>query len=85
MYTFQQLSDSGSFGYPEGTEVHYASSLQGLRFRLADWAAVHERIGSDSREAVIRVWKGRVPDVTDVYPDFDLRYGPRGGIRRESL
>ena len=82
LYTLQTVSESGSFAQPDGTDVRYASNLRDLRWFLDSWMDDHDRVGSDSRDARLVVWKGRLPDVTDCYPDFELRPGPRGGIVR---
>lgn len=84
-YTFQEWSESGSFGNPlSGKHVEHASSMCQLRRAMTTWADEHERY-ADVRDATIRVWHGHLDDVTDVYPSFDLKIGPRGGIVRENL
>lgn len=81
-YTFQTVSESGSFAFPNGTDVRHASSLRDLRWFLDSWMDEHDRVGSDSRDAHLMVWRGHLEDVTDQYPDFELRLGPRGGAIR---
>ena len=79
-YTYQKLSESGSFAHPEGGDVGRAETKAELRLVLEDWAYWHRRVGADERQAVLRVWIGVLHDVTDQYPDFDMVYGPRGGV-----
>jgi hypothetical protein len=85
-YTAQLHSDSGSFAHPEGTQsLRHANNLDNLTFFLENWAERHSRVGSDERDAYLVVWKGELKDVTDIYPDFVLKYGPRMGIVREPV
>lgn len=84
IYTLQTISESGSFAAPEGTDVRHASSLADLRWHLDNWSDEHGRVGADESNASLLVWKGRLDDVTDLYPDFIVRLGPRGGLVRES-
>ena len=80
-YTYQENSESCSFASPEGSDVGHATSLPGLRRALERWQDSHERVGSDEKDASLLVWKkAHHDDVTDMYPDFILRPGPRGGV-----
>jgi hypothetical protein len=83
-YTYQETSESGSFSQPWGNDVSHASSIKELRHALERWQDSHNRVGSDERDASLVVWKGTLEDVTDVYPEFILKPGPRGGMIRES-
>ena len=78
-YTFQTISECGSFAAPQGDDVHHASSLEVLRSHLETWREEHDRVGSDCEAASLLVWKGDLDDVTDQYPDFEMRLGPRNG------
>jgi hypothetical protein len=82
IYTFQRLIDSGNWAAPQSNDVSYSSSLPGLRDSLEDWRETVERM-DDPSLCSLMVWKGRVEDVVDQYPDFILRSGPRGGIIKE--
>jgi hypothetical protein len=84
MYTYQTVSESGSFSNPEGSDVEHAQNKRDLRRALERWQDDHGRVGSDEMSASLIVWKGELGDVTDVYPDFEVRPGPRGGARFES-
>lgn len=84
-YTLQQCSESGSFAAPSGTDVYHATNLADLDWYLDNWEEQHDRFGSDSADASLLVWRGRLDDVTDVYPDFQCRRGPRGGLIRETV
>jgi len=83
IYTYQETSESGSFGLPDGTDVSYANSKADLVCALDDWRDQHERVGTDPDYAFITVWKGRLTDVQDQYPDFQVTAGPRSGARFE--
>ena len=52
-----------------------------MEWVLTDWSEEHPRMGSGERDAHALVWKGTLDDVTDQYPDYQLRFGPRMGIQ----
>ena len=83
-YTYQTVSESHSFAAPEGTDVEHASNLGDLRAALDEWRDEHGNVGTSEEYAQIIVWHGTLDDVTDEYPDFILRPGPRGGMIKES-
>jgi hypothetical protein len=80
--TVQTNSLSGSFASPWGTDVRI-TDLRGAYDLLRDWADEHDRIGAEPTDAHMLVWRGAHDDVTDLYPDWELTIGPRGGIRRQ--
>lgn len=82
-YTYQTISESGSFSDPSGTDVHHAANLAFLKWDLSNWIDSHDRVGASPSDACLMVWKGRHSDITDVYPDFILRRGSRGGVVKE--
>lgn len=85
-YTYQIYVNG--YASPEGDDVHHAMSLSELRGILESERDRAERLGaayeSDdmSGGANMLVWSGHLEDVTDVYPDFERVFGPRGGIHR---
>lgn len=83
-YTYQEISESGSFGHPMGDDVNHASNLRELSRALEHWQDAHDRVGSDPQLASLMVWKGTLDDVTDIYPEFELKPGPRGGVIRSN-
>ena len=83
-YTYQRLADSGNWAYPQGDDVDHASSMDDLRSSLDSWADTVGRY-DEPQCASLMVWRGDIDDVTDQYPDFELKVGPRGGIRRETV
>jgi hypothetical protein len=83
-YTYQTISESGSFSAPWGDDVEHASSVRELRRALEHWQDSHNRVGSDEQDASLMVWKSELDDVTDIYPEFILKGGPRGGVVKES-
>ena len=82
-YTVQLHSTSGSFASPWGKDVKHFDTLAEIRDGLEEWANEHPKVGADRADAHCLVWHGKHRDVTDLYPDFELTYGPRGGIRRQ--
>lgn len=78
-YTVQKFADSGSWANPEGTDVCYCYNKQDVNDMFNDWGDTVDRYG-ERQEAYMIVWCGELDDVTDRYPDFQLRFGPRGGI-----
>jgi hypothetical protein len=84
-YTAQLISESGSFGHPSGTDIEYAKGLDGLKELFDYWQRQHDIVGSDRADACMLVWIGYIDDTTDVYPDFEVSAGIRGGFRRVSL
>jgi hypothetical protein len=83
-YTAQQVSESGSFSQPQGSDVHHAGSLADLDWLLDQWEYQHSLVGSDSSDASLMVWCGKLNNVQDIYPDFICRRGRRGGLVRET-
>ena len=85
-YTYQPFING--YGFPEGRNVLYADSITELKGYLDMEKRQAERLGAayESEDmpggAQLRVWIGHLEDVTDVYPDFELVFGPRGGIHR---
>ena len=84
LYTVQTMSESGSFAPPSPTSVYHVTSLADLDWVLEGWEGEHGEVGSDSADASLMVWRGRLNDVQDVYPDFICRRGKRGGLVREA-
>jgi hypothetical protein len=84
IHTIQLISESGSFGQPDGTNVYFGS-YELIKGFFQDWVDLHESVGTDTGYARALVWKGRLQDVTDQYPDYELRLGPRGGIVRDAV
>lgn len=80
--TIQLNSLSGSFASPSGTDVIRCATISDARAELDDWADEHSRFGADRSDAHALVWVGHHVDITDLYPDWELTIGPRGGIRR---
>ena len=79
-YTYQLVSDSGSFCAPRGRDVEHGTKKDAASI-LDHWKDDHYRAGADPAGASLLAWKGRHDDVTDLYPDFEVKAGPRGGAR----
>lgn len=84
LYTYQLTSESGSFGQADSTDVAYATSKKDLAWALDNWRDQHEQVGSSADYASVTVWRGRLLDVQDQYPDLVVTAGPRGGARFKS-
>lgn len=83
-YTYQTFS--AGYSDPEGTRVRHAENLEELYIQAEAWKEEVERFYDlDSALPSVMVWKGRHKDVTDLYPDFELVYGPRGGVVRRPV
>lgn len=76
-YTIQ-LHMSGC-DLPDGKAVAFASSKKDMLGLIKDTIKESQRYGyGDTWEAL--VWKGKVVDTTDVYPDLRVFQGTRGGL-----
>lgn len=84
IYTAQTVSESGSFSCPSPTNVSHCAGLADLDWTLDHWEDQHSLVGSDPADASLIVWRGRLSNVQDLYPDFICRRGKRGGLVRES-
>lgn len=81
VYTYQELSESGSFAHPDPDAVRVARSHAELELALTRWEDAHARVGSDLADACLWVWVGRVPRELRMLPDMIATRGPRGGFR----
>jgi hypothetical protein len=81
-YTAQLISESGSFGQPYGTDIEYADGIEGLKELFDYWMCQHDKVGSDRADAKMLVWIGYIDDTTDIYPDFEVSAGIRGGFHK---
>ena len=72
------MSNSGSFGMSTSRED--IGTKNDANDILWNWEAEHCKVGSDKKDAFLWAYKGDVPDCTDMYPDWEVRRGPRGGI-----
>ena len=81
-YTVQTLADSGNWAAPWGTDsLHHCDSKAAAEAVLNEWADTVQRL-DERRDARALVWCGEwLNDVTDLYPDFELKIGPRHGIQ----
>lgn len=82
-YTVAEVTNSGSFGY-DPTDLKYASNLEDCKGILYRWGRMHEQVGTTMDYAYIYIFKGVFDDVTDMYPDKMMYFGPRGGIKVEN-
>jgi len=81
-YTVQILADSGNWAAPGGTDsLHHCDSRAAAEAVLNEWADTVERL-NERQCARALIWLGEyLNDVTDLYPDYELRIGPRHGIQ----
>ena len=80
-YTYQYISQSGSFVAPYPNDVQYASSRADLERALNYWEDQHWRCGSDRTYACLWVAVG-IHDSME-YPDWIAYHGPRGGFNMD--
>ena len=86
IYTVQAFANNGNRAAPDGTESlnHYSNRAE-VNDGLENWGDIVARY-DDRSDAYLMVWcREHHSDVTDLYPDFKVSYGPRGGIRWESV
>jgi hypothetical protein len=82
-YTTQRHADSGNWAHPDGRQsLAPCANRSEVCDILRDWADEVGRL-NDERDAYLYVWRGRLSDVTDQYPDFRVSIGPRGGLHWE--
>lgn len=78
--TYQLVSGSGSFSSPEEMEIEHGTKAD-ARGLLEYWIGEHNMVGSDPADASLLAWVGQHEDITDHYPDYEIKAGPRGGVR----
>lgn len=79
-YTVQLFADSGNWATPAPDDVRHCNSKADVAWHVDNWADTVERL-NDRQCVTALVWKGKYDDVTDLYPDYEITIGPRGGIR----
>ena len=86
LYTAQTIANNGNWTAPDGTESLYLrDNREGVNRVLETWGDCVAHY-DDRKDAYLMVWcREHLDDVTDLYPDFKVSYGPRGGIRWESV
>jgi len=84
-YTAQLISESGSFGQLCGNDIEYTDGLAGLKELFDYWQRQHDKVGSDRSDAKMLVWIGYLDDTTDIYPDFEVLAGIRGGFKKSRV
>lgn len=77
-YTIQVFV--AGYGHPDGRDVVYVNNLRDAKFHLSAYHEEAEQVGAGYEPSTAYLWKGEHKDVTDMYPDFVLTMGPRGGI-----
>jgi hypothetical protein len=79
--TIQNYSDSGNWSTPKGTDCIKCDSIKdALDTDFYKWVLTVSRF-SDERDAKALVWKGHHDDVTDLYPDYEITVGTKGGYK----
>lgn len=79
-YTANPSSESWSFAN-DPSHVHFCKSKAEVEDHFRDWCKDHETVGTSRDYARMIVFFGRHSDTTDLYPEFILSVGPRGGVR----
>jgi hypothetical protein len=77
-YTIQLHTESGCFSSPGATNVLHCNSKADIRHYLERWQEEVQRYSEEPCSAL--VWKGKLTNVTDVYPDYEATLGVRGGF-----
>ncbi len=86
IYTAQTIADNGSIRAPWGNEyLYHCQNRTEVNDVLDEWGNDVGRF-NPREDAYLIVWcREHHSDVTDLYPDFKVSYGPRGGIRWKSV
>ena len=86
IYTAQRMAANGNWTAPWGDEsLCHCDNRAEVNESLDYWADMVGRF-NPREDAYLMVWCHKhYSDVTDLYPDFKVSYGPRGGIRWESV
>ena len=86
IYTAQTFANNGSWAVPWGTDsLHHCFNRNDVNSVLETWGDCVAHY-DERNDAYLMVWAcEHHSDVTDLYPDFKVCYGPRGGIRWESV
>ena len=88
IYTAQRMAANGNWAAPAGDDresLYHCDNRADVNDSLEEWGDMVNRF-DDRNDAYLMVWcREHHSDVTDLYPDFKVSYGPRGGIRWESV
>ena len=83
-YTIQTHTESGNWAAPDGTQsLWLVTNKRDAAEHFQQWAAEVGRYVDPACSSAL-VWVGNHCDVTDLYPDWRLSLGPRGGVRWEA-
>ena len=80
-YTAQYFG--ANLALPEGTEVEYFDSLQSAKNAFWRRTDFDPQYPCQDNSAEMLLWKGMLLDVEDLYPDYRLYIGPKGGVNKE--
>jgi hypothetical protein len=79
--TIQLYAESGNWATPTGEDCIKCESLKdALDNHFCHWVSEVSRF-DDEQCAKALVWFGHYDDVTDLYPDYEIVVGPRGGYQ----
>lgn len=77
IWYFQEQSESGSFACAGQDDEWFKSrNKDRAESHLDGWADDHDRVGADRKDACLHVYRSQKGD----YPDFIVKFGPRGGV-----
>lgn len=79
MYTIQLFTESGNYASPEGEDVIFCKNREDIRWELERWQDEVHRY-DDARCGAL-VWRGNYQNITDLHPDYEVAFGPRGGLK----
>ena len=86
-YTIQCYTELGNFANPhDGMDGIFCGTLAQCKDEFQAWIDIHERYYDTVNlcNGVLsgNLYKGTLDDTADVYPDFQLVCGKRGGIKK---
>jgi len=86
IYTAQAFANNGNWTAPDGKGfLYHCDNRSDVNTVLEEWGDVVDQL-DDRKDAYLMVWcREHLNDVTDLYPDFKISYGPRGGIHWECV
>ena len=88
LYTAQRMAANSNWAAPagdSGESLYHCNNRSDVNESLEEWGDM-VALYDNREDAYLMVWcREHLEDVTDLYPDFRVSYGPRGGIRWETV
>lgn len=86
IYFCEPVTESGSFAPCRQEDYVRVNGKDAVADELWRWCQAHDRVGADSQDCSIRVYRGVKESSQNSewtfgeYPDFEVKQGPRGGV-----